>query len=646
MLISLSLTVETVDADITGTVKSEAGKGINGANVTLVGKEVKATTDSSGSFVLKTTTGVMKPLLQPRSTTIALKKGFIDFSLTDASPVKVEIFDLRGDLLKKEVMEHAQKGFYRYTLAENFQVPTLLVIRASIGREVMIFRYLPLNSVTAVVTPSIDRSPVGGTLAKITATVDTIKVTAAEYEAQAVPVSSYDTTGVAITLETINDTTGPVKVRLEQTRQTMEGFGINNTYMQGSLPMNHLFSTEGDGLGMSILRIGMTPTGGVDNSTGLSEAKSSGAKIIGSTWSPQGSWKDNGSTNGGGHVYENKYKDWAAMIASFAAANGLYAMSIGNEPDFRSCGTAEPCNGDYQTTLYTAEEMVKFIKVAGPIFKEKAPGVKLMGPEASEWIHVWSDTSGCCSEPSGKNSSDPLNCRCFQGKTAKCECAPGKGYSYGKYLYEDKEAWAALDILGVHQYDTQRAEPWPDYVKAEDRKPVWQTEMSGVKWWPEQGKSTTIENGIAVAKWIHDAIVIGDCSAWLYWWWEAYYTDDNEGLKLKGGGDTKRHWTFGNFSKFVRPGYKRVNITGAIPKDVLLSAYAGDGGKVVIVAINRGSAAASVPITIAGGTAPASFTPWVTSATDNLKSKDAITVSDGIFTATLAGKTVTTFVSK
>lgn len=54
-------------------------------------------------------------------------------------------------------------------------------------------------------------------------------------------------------------------------------------------------------------------------------------------------------------------------------------------------------------------------------------------------------------------------------------------------MYEDKKAWAALDILGVHQYDTQRAEPWPDYVAKEDRKPVWQTEMSGVKWWPEQG---------------------------------------------------------------------------------------------------------------------------------------------------------------
>jgi O-glycosyl hydrolase len=64
------------------------------------------------------------------------------------------------------------------------------------------------------------------------------------------------------------------------------------------------------------------------------------------------------------------------------------------------------------------------------------------------------------------------------------------------------------------------------------------------------------------------------------------------------------------------------------------------------VAIDSISTAATVPITIAGGTAPTSLTPWVTSATDNLKSGAAVTVIAGTFTVTLAGKTVTTFVSK
>jgi glucuronoarabinoxylan endo-1,4-beta-xylanase len=178
-----------------------------------------------------------------------------------------------------------------------------------------------------------------------------------------------------------------------------------------------------------------------------------------------------------------------------------------------------------------------------------------------------------------------------------------------------------------------------------EKKPVWQTEMSGVKWWKEQGPSSHIENGIAVAEWLHSALTVGEASAWLWWWYRANNTDDNEGLLLKNGMDTKRHYTMMNYSRFIRPGYKAVAISGAAPSDILLSGYKGPDGTIVVVAINKGAAAADVPITIAG-TAPAMLTPWVTSAADDFVSKTALAVSGGKFTAALASKTVTTFVGK
>jgi glucuronoarabinoxylan endo-1,4-beta-xylanase len=198
-----------------------------------------------------------------------------------------------------------------------------------------------------------------------------------------------------------------------------------------------------------------------------------------------------------------------------------------------------------------------------------------------------------------------------------------------------------VDILGVHQYDSQVAEPWPADVP--DKKPVWQTEMSGVKYWPEEGPSTDINNGVVVAGWVHNALTVGDANAWLWWWYNG--TSTNEGL-YNNGTDTKRHYTFGNFTKFIRPGYVRVEVTGNSDANLLLSAYRGSDGTVVIVAINKGTTSASVPISITGGTAPTSLTPWVTSASDNLASKTAVSVSGGTFTASLASKTVTTFVGK
>ena len=649
LLISLSLIVETVDADITGTVKNGAGKGINGASVTLAGKKLNATADSSGSFALKIPTGVMKPLSQPRSTTITLKKGFIDFSLIDASPVKVEIFDLRGNLLKKEVMEHARNGVYRYTLAETFQVPTLLVIRAAIGQEVMMFRYLPLYSNKKAMNSFVTNSAsMGGGLSKIAAVVDTLKTTANGFKTNMLPISSFDTT-----VNIILDSAG-VTVQLDQTHQTIEGFGLNSALGGGSFSWDNLFTTNGaDGIGLSIMRVGMNSDGGLSGD--VSGAKSRNVKVIGSVWTAPANFKDNSNEQKGGHLLTAKYEDWATKIATFAKNQGLYAMAAANEPDFASCGQSigPPCNGDYVSMVYTAKEMVNFVKILGPKLKALNPPVKLIAPEPSEWIHLWSNTSATGSTVSGHpNSSDPFKCGCFGNTptTTGCAstCAEGNGYDYGHWLAKDTTAWAAVDIIGTHEYDTQKAEPWPADVDGGKRsKPVYETEVSGVMYWPEQGPSSDINDGVVIAGWIHSALVVGEASAWLFWWYKASSSDDNEGIILKSSGTlTKRYYTIGNYSKFVRPGYVMVSITGNSNADVLLSAYKGDDGTVVVVAINKGAASATVPIAIAGGTVPTSMTPWVTSSSDNLKSKDVITVSSGTFTATLGSKTVTTFVGK
>jgi glucuronoarabinoxylan endo-1,4-beta-xylanase len=442
-------------------------------------------------------------------------------------------------------------------------------------------------------------------------------------------------------------TTGAVTVQLGQERQKIAGFGINNTWApaMSDAVADALFNPT-TGLGLTILRVGMSSSGGFmsDNiGADITKAKAKGAKtIIGSCWSPPGDWKTDhtfkdSAENDGGHVLPAKYSDWADRIVKFAKDNGLYAMSIANEPDFASCGTTEPCNGNYPTTVYTAAEMVAFVKVAGPKFK--AAGIQLIAPEASEWLHQWSNESAKGSEPGNKPSSDPLKC----GFPATA-CADGAGYDYGHALFKDKDAWGAVDIMGVHQYDTQVAEPWPADVT--EKKPVWQTEMSGVKWWKEQGPSSDIGNGVAVAEWLHSALTIGEANAWVWWWYNANNTDDNEGLILKSGTDTKRHYTFGNFTRFIRPDYLRVDVSGAVPDGVLLSAYKGADGTVVIVAINKGAASAMVPITVAGGTAPAMLTPWVTSAMYDLKSQAAVAVTGGMFTATLDSKSVTTFVGK
>ncbi len=462
-----------------------------------------------------------------------------------------------------------------------------------------------------------------------------------------------------------SSSSGTVTVQLAQTEQTIEGFGINDNWgtQFSSSIADQLFTTS-SGIGLTILRTGMSDAGAFYNSfesSNISALKSragSDAKLIGSVWSPPANCKTNNNVNDGGHLMSSCYSSWASTIANFANSNGFYAMSIANEPDFASCGNNDPCNGDYPTTLFTAAEMVAWVKVAGKAIHDKNPMIKVISPEASEWLHTWSNVSAG-PDSSGKESSDPLKCGCFPDKNTN-SCAStcttgGGGYDYGHALFADTTAWSSFDILGVHEYDSQVAMPWPaDVNGGKPNKEVWQTEMSGVKWWPQYGSgsasspmgSTTIDNGVAVAGWIHSALVDGQASAWLWWWWQASGTDDNEGLLTKGGSDTKRHYTLGNYSKFIRPQAKRVDVTGSAPSGVLISAYLNADNSVVVVAINSTMSAVTVPIAIAGGTAPAMMTPNVTSASDNLAAKTAVSVSGGSFMAALAAQTVTTFVGK
>ena len=439
-----------------------------------------------------------------------------------------------------------------------------------------------------------------------------------------------------------------VTVNLGATRQTIEGFGLNTALSSATPNWDTFYSTTGNELGLSIVRVAMQSNGSL---SGAVPPSSYNAKVIGSPWTAPANCKDNNNTQKGGHLLTTTcYDSWSTSIANFAKNNKLYAMGASNEPDFASCGSSigPPCYSDYDTMVFTANEMVACVKVLGP--KLKSAGVKIIAPEPSEWIHLWSNASATGSTVAGHpNSSDPLKCGCFSNTptTTGCAstCATGGGYDYGHFLAKDATAWGLIDILGTHEYDTQKAEAWPADVDGGKRsKTIYETEVSGVHYWPNEGPSSDIANGVVVAEWIHSAVVVGEASAWLYWWYQA--SGDNEGVIITNGTLTKRAYVMGNYAKFVRPGYVMVDVTGNSNASLLLSAFKGTDGTVAVVAVNKSTSAASVPITIAGGTAPASCTPNVTSSSANLAAGTAVPVTGGTFTASLAATTVTTFVCK
>ena len=398
-------------------------------------------------------------------------------------------------------------------------------------------------------------------------------------------------------------------VKLDATRQTIQGFGINTALMPDdkTVPVDKLFgTTAADAIGLSILRVGMNPNGTLTGKY-VSEAKGMGAKVIGSTWSPPANCKSNNNTQKGGHLLESCYDSWSTTIANFAqAAGAVRHVDRRTSPTLRR---AHPSDRRAPTTTirrrYTAKQMVALVKVAGPKLKaneRQGHRARSVGMDPRLEQHIVHGLARC--QPSAQLGSAEVwlllehdwQRRPLALKRASTGMATTTATGSGRI----RTAWDAFDIFGVHEYDSQIA------VRVAGRRQRWREKQGGladrdVRREALAGRGADrldIDNGVAVAGWIHSALTVGEASAWLYWWYEAYYQNDNEGLALTQGSSTiaKRYFTLGNYSKFVRPGYVAVDVVGNSNANVLLSAYKGTDGTVVVVAINKGTAAATVPI--------------------------------------------------
>jgi glucuronoarabinoxylan endo-1,4-beta-xylanase len=150
-------------------------------------------------------------------------------------------------------------------------------------------------------------------------------------------------------------------VNLSKEYQKIRGFGgMNGWYSYLTTAQGALAFGNGTGqLGLSIMRMRISPTESQFSSelAMAQTAKSYGAILIASPWTPAASMKTNSSTVGG-YLSTSSYSAYAAHLKSFCdymSNNGaeLYAVSIQNEPDITV---------SYESCYWTASQMVNFLK--------------------------------------------------------------------------------------------------------------------------------------------------------------------------------------------------------------------------------------------------------------------------------------------
>jgi glucuronoarabinoxylan endo-1,4-beta-xylanase len=395
--------------------------------------------------------------------------------------------------------------------------------------------------------------------------------------------------------------TGDITINPATAYQTMDGFGIADVWQAKSTStaaQRTLFWDPVNGIGMTILRAGIDENGKIMGDAAFVEAPEVvkyGGRVWAAPWSPPASYKDNNDINNGGHLNASSYEAWATTLAAFPAyfkqnaGVDLWGLSAQNEPDFVA---------SYRSCIFSAAQMNAFVKVLGPKLHALNPPVKVIAAEPDVWSHLWNN-----------------------------------GDKYGVAIEGDATVSSLVDVHATHDYGSNVQSTTRPTPPAGVNKPIWQTEATYTA-------GAAIGPALDFARCIYAGVTTGGTSGWVYWWTTSF---------MDGGSTSsppKRVYAMGNYSKFVRPGYVRVAVTGA-PSSVQIVPFTNPSdGTFAIVALNSGSSAVQVSFFVSGAGWPSTVTPYVTSASSNLVAGTAVTATAGRFSGSLEAQSVTTFVGK
>ena len=384
-----------------------------------------------------------------------------------------------------------------------------------------------------------------------------------------------------------------VAVDVNKWHQKISGFGTCSAW-NGTLTESEgeqLFDTI-KGAGLSLHRV-MVERNGLTNDeiNNTKLATSYGVKVWGTPWYCKNGVKLDGRDYD--TLYENNMQEWADTLAAMAnkmknMGAPLFAISSGNEVDLG-------------WTKFSAQALAKWVgKYMGPTLASKAPGTKVIGIETCNWC----------------------------------------GFSGFERTFEaDPDAWKYSSILATHMYGCSPT-AYPQIQAA--GKEFWQTEIYDTQ---TDVEDPGMGSALRVCKLIHEALTIANMSAWHFWWIKPCQNCYNGALWVQATNKpAKRLWIMGNWSRYVRPGFVRVEAPVEPTPGVKVTAFRDSAlTKVVIVVFNNNTNNISQEFSISG-TSPTKLTPCITDPTRDLVVQSSQDLSSSTFTYLLPAQSVTSLV--
>jgi len=311
----------------------------------------------------------------------------------------------------------------------------------------------------------------------------------------------------------------------------------------------------------------------------------------------------------------DRRKDYAEYLARYVREYherfdiDLYAISPANEPTISAA---------YQSCTWDAAELRDFIKdFLKPALAEQRVSIRLIAPESFAWSEL----------------------------------------GHAMPIENDPEANAMVQIIGLHNYNLDPTTNEPAVTadataqsKARNKR-LWLTEISSI-----EDDDPSMHDALIWAKTIHKHMVLAETNAWLWWWG---VIADAAGANFSTGQGLiyfrhqdgtfnvrKRFWCLAHYSRFIRPGARRIGATASPIDGVYTSAYRSQNEStptLVIVAINTTASEQPCSIGITNVDVD-TLQPYITSAALDMAPAASIAVTNGELGLTLAPSSVTTLV--
>jgi len=587
-------------------------------------KQYSALTDARGQYEIGTITSINsnnnnspskfklgQSYPNPFSSTASIPYG-----LNKESKIRVTIYDILGRIVRKFNVGQQSVGTHnilwdgrnsRGQLAAN----GIYIYRLDAGGESqvkkMVFNQQGNGSFVLPGTHSLSGNillPKNGFTENIQGSAFTIRVENTSntmppivpQELVNVPIQNDTTINFEVTSQAV------VTVNVDSLHQIIRGYGAASPWylpvMEDSEVESAFGMDEGE-IGFSIFRITLEADSNrwARYLPATKRAQELGAIIIASPWYAPGNLTE--YRNGATRIKLDKYDEYAAYLNSFVKymeRNGVpvYGISVQNEPEM----------GDW--TNWTPDEMFTFMRDHAHAIE----GTQVMAPESFQFRRYMSDP-----------------------------------------ILNDSAACANTDIVCGHIYGGGLSK----YPLAEEKgKEVWMTEyLMG-----ENNSGNNLYWSIELAQNIND-IMEANMNAYVWWTIVRYYGPIGDGQSASDPEDprerypdkgevTKKGYVLSQFSKYIRPGFYRVESSVTpLTNNAKVTAYKDpSSSQVVIVAVNTASSEVEQTFRIQNGDMITSFTPYTTSESKNCEKGSEFNVTDGSFNFTLDSLSVTTFVSE